>query len=213
MTTNDSASTLIRVHNQPSSVSPNGPCQPPRNRTVVSAHSTTMPAYSASRNRPKRMPVYSVYGPRTSSESATGMSNGGRRSSASPATKNTAAPIACQGSHHHRHASTMPGSDSVPAAIAADEAANTMGSSYDSSWAATRMPPSRLYLFALAQPAMIAPSTATPIIASAKKSPRSRLRATWSPGPIGTTTRTTRYGTSATAGASANTHRSAAAGA
>ena len=63
------------------------------------------------------------------SESATGMSNGGRCSSASPATKNTTAPGSCQSSHHGSHASTMPGSDSVPAAIATDAAASMNGSS------------------------------------------------------------------------------------
>ena len=63
------------------------------------------------------------------SESATGMSNGGRCSSASPATKNTTAPGSCQSSHHGSHASTMPGSDRVPAAIATEAAASTNGSS------------------------------------------------------------------------------------
>src|SRR5690606_22363052 len=129
MTQNASANTFSSVHSQPSSASRNGPFQPPRNRTVVSAHSTTIPAYSDRRNSAKRSPPYSVYGPKISSESATGMSNGGRRSSARPATKNTTPPTACHGSHHQRHSSTTPVSDSVPAAIATDDAANTIGSS------------------------------------------------------------------------------------
>ena len=57
-------------------------------------------------------------GPKMISESATGMSNGGRCSSASPAMKNTTSAGSCQSSHHGCQASTMPGSDSVPAAIA-----------------------------------------------------------------------------------------------
>ncbi len=96
----------------------------------------------------------------------------------------------------------MPVSDSVPAAIATDDAANTIGSSYDISCAATRIPPSSEYLFADAQPAMIAPITPTPMTASAKKTPGPRSSATCPPGPTGITSRTSRYGTSATPGAS-----------
>src|SRR4051812_35312054 len=136
-----------------------------------------MPTYSASMNRANRMPVYSVIGPMMISDSAIGMSNGGRRSSASPATKKTTPPMNCQGSHHHCHASTMPVIDSVPAAIATEEAASTSGSSYDMSWAADLMPPSTEYLLADAHPAMIDPSTPMPSTASTKKSPRS----SWTP--------------------------------
>src|SRR3954463_67997 len=74
------------------------------------------------------------------------------------------------------------------------------------------MPPRRLYLFALAQPAMSAPSTPTPIIARAKNSPGSIETPTCPPGPTGITISTTRYGISATAGASVKIRRSAAAG-
>ncbi|KOV98166.1 hypothetical protein ADL02_06625 [Streptomyces sp. NRRL WC-3723] len=63
------------------------------------------------------------------SESATGMSNGGRCSSASPATKKTIAPTICQGSHHQWKACTMPGRETVPAAIATEAAASSIGSS------------------------------------------------------------------------------------
>src|SRR3954454_23424348 len=139
------------------------------------------------------------------------MSNGGLCSSARPAVKNTRPPTTCQASHHGCHASTMPLNDSVPAAIATDAAASTNGSSYDISWAATRIPPSRLNLFALAQPPIRVPTTPTPITASAKNSPTSRSSPT-RPGPSGITSRTTRYGSSATAGASLKTVRSAAVG-
>lgn len=60
MITKLTAATLSRVHSQPSCASANGPCQPPRNSTVVSAAITTMPTYSASRRNAKRRPVYSV---------------------------------------------------------------------------------------------------------------------------------------------------------
>ena len=88
-----------------------------------------MPAYSVSRNIANRMPPYSVSGPMTSSASASGASNGGRISSASPATKNTTSPGSCASSHHGSHASAMPTSDSVPAAMATLDAASTIGSS------------------------------------------------------------------------------------
>src|SRR6266545_676117 len=101
------------VQSQPSWAS-NGPFHPPRNSTVVSAAITTMPAYSASRKNANRRPVYSVRYPNTSSESAIGMSNGGRRISASPARKNTTRAGSCHSSHHGRHALTMPGSERLP---------------------------------------------------------------------------------------------------
>src|SRR5262245_11513969 len=140
------------------------------------------------------------------------MSNGGRCNSASPATKNTTMPGNCHNSHHGSHASTMPGSDRVPAAIATLEAARTNGSSYDISCTATRIPPSRLNLLALAQPPIKVPRTPTLVIASTKNSPMSRSWPT-RPGPSGIAIIATRYGTSATPGAIAKTVRSAAAGA
>src|SRR3954453_17546171 len=145
------------------------------------------------------------------SASATGMSNGGRCSSASPATKNTASAGSCHSSHHGSHAATMPASDTVPAAIATETAASTSGSSYASSWAAIRSAPSSEYLFALAQPAISEPRTPTLMTASTKK----RLRSTQgrdASGDSGIATSPTRYGPSATPGASRNTPASAAAG-
>ena len=81
MTTTATTKPLSRVHSQPR-VSSNGPCQPPSQSVAKSSDITTMPAYSASRKKAKRSPVYSVQAPMTSSASATGMSNGGRCSSA-----------------------------------------------------------------------------------------------------------------------------------
>ncbi|GES08077.1 hypothetical protein Amac_016720 [Acrocarpospora macrocephala] len=119
--------------------------------------------------------------------------------------------MACQGSHHHCQASTMPVSERVPAAIATLEAASTSGSSYDISCAADRIPPSTEYLLPDDHPAMIDPSTPTPMTASTKNSPASRSTP-YRPGPTGMTIITTRYGTSATAGAILKMARSAAAG-
>ncbi len=145
------------------------------------------------------------------SASATGMSNGGRCSSASPATKKTNSPGSCHSSHHGVQESAITARETEPAAIAAEAAASTNGSSYDISCAATRRPPSSENLLALDQPAISEPSTPTLISASTKNRLGSMIEAAWS-GATGITTRTTRYGISATAGASRKTVRSAAAG-
>jgi hypothetical protein len=76
----------------------NGPFQPPRNRVAAIADCDTIPAYSVSRKNANRSPVYSVRWPKTSSESATGMSNGGRVSSAKLAIKKTTKATASHGS-------------------------------------------------------------------------------------------------------------------
>ena len=51
--------------------------------------------YSAIEKRPKRMPLYSVRYPATSSVSASGRSKGARLVSATPAMKNTISPTNC----------------------------------------------------------------------------------------------------------------------
>src|SRR5918996_6589550 len=70
---------------------------PPRNNVVPIAANAIMCAVSAKKNpKMKRMPVYSVNGPVMSSDSATGMSNGGSAISAiAPARnkRNSARPI------------------------------------------------------------------------------------------------------------------------
>ena len=66
------------------------------------------------------------------SESATGMSNGGRVSSASDAIMKMMKPSGCQGRtmfHMPRCDSTIPTSDSVPDCITMAAAASTSGSS------------------------------------------------------------------------------------
>ena len=90
---------------------------------------TTMPAYSASRKKANRSPVYSVQAPMTSSASATGMSNGGRCSSATAATRKTTAPGSCHSIHHGDQRSVSVSSDSEPPARAIDATASTIGSS------------------------------------------------------------------------------------
>ena len=91
---------------------------------------TTIPPYSESRKNANLRPVYSVYAPKMISESATGMSNGGRVSSATDDIMKTTNSGA-SGTTYHRSccASTMPRSDIVPASITTAAAASTSGSS------------------------------------------------------------------------------------
>ena len=107
----------------------------------------------------------------------------------------------------------MPDRDRVPAAIATDAAASTNGSSYPSSCAAARNPPSSEYLFALDQAAISTATTPTPTTASTTNSPTSSgCPTSVSRGPSGMNSRATRYGSRATSGATRNTGRSAARG-
>ena len=62
----------------PSSVTGNGARQPPRNSVVHSAETVTMLMYSARKNSANFSDEYSVWKPPTSSDSASGRSNGAR---------------------------------------------------------------------------------------------------------------------------------------
>jgi hypothetical protein len=61
--------------------------QPPKKSTTATAETRYMAAYSERKKRPKRMPVYSVWKPETSSDSASGRSKGARLHSARLATR------------------------------------------------------------------------------------------------------------------------------
>ena len=146
------------------------------------------------------------------SESATGMSNGGRVSSASEAVRKIRKPIGCEKTNQYfSWASTIPIIESVPACMTIAAAPSTRGSSYAMSCAAARRAPMSENLFAEAHPAMRTPITETDVIAMTKKIPTSRFRMKIV-SEKGITTNNAMYGTSATAGARENTHRSAAAG-
>jgi hypothetical protein len=121
--------------------------------------------------------VYSVSAPKMISESATGMSNGGRVSSARAATTKMPKPIGCETTNQYCCcASTIPTIESVAACITTAAAASTSGSSYAISWAAPRSAPISENLFAEAHPAMSVPITVTDVIAITKKIPTSRFR-------------------------------------
>src|SRR5881396_2601525 len=64
-----------------------GPCQPPSHRVVTMPDTTVTSPYSATKKSPQRMPEYSVRKPATSSDSASGRSNGFLFVSARPAMK------------------------------------------------------------------------------------------------------------------------------
>src|ERR1051326_2457072 len=59
-----------------------GRSQPPQNSVTAIAATVSMLAYSARKNRENRKPLYSVWKPATSSDSASGRSNGARLVSA-----------------------------------------------------------------------------------------------------------------------------------
>jgi hypothetical protein len=77
--------------------SPPSGWNPPRYSTAAIADITTIPPYSASRKNANFSPVYSVYAPKMISESATGMSKGGRVSSATAAIMKITNPTSCHG--------------------------------------------------------------------------------------------------------------------
>src|SRR5512132_1703570 len=163
MTKNERPPIFASIHS--GSGIPRNPRYPPRNSTDAIAARTTMPAYSDNRKNANFRPVYSVSAPKMISESATGMSNGGRDSSATAAIMNTMnsgnSGIAYQ---IVRWDSTMPIIDVVPASMTTAAPASTSGSSYAISWAAARNAPINENLFAEDQPAISTPSTPTDVM-------------------------------------------------
>src|SRR5262247_2969485 len=92
--------TLIRNQIQPYCSGMNGPCQPPRYKSVATADIVTMLMYSACGNSAKRTELYSVLKPATSSCSASGKSNGARLVSATPAITYMMNPTGCRKMYH-----------------------------------------------------------------------------------------------------------------
>ena len=166
--------------------SANGPFQPPRNSTVVSAAITTMPGVLGEQE--EREPQPGVLGQVAEHQLRVGDRHVERRPPdlGQPGDEED----------HHRRAPARAATTAAtprrcrsatacPAAIAdatprpARTAART-----PSSWAAPRSPPSREYLFALAQAAISMPTTPTPTMASTRNSPMSSCWPT-RPGPSG----------------------------
>ena len=76
---------------------PKGPIQPPRKSSAASIETSSMFPYSARKKNANRIPLYSVWKPATSSDSASGMSNGVRFVSARPQMKNSTKAIRFSG--------------------------------------------------------------------------------------------------------------------
>src|SRR6476659_3102988 len=70
-----------------------GRSHPPRNSVTAIADTVIMLAYSARKNRENLKPLYSVWNPATSSDSASGKSKGARLVSATPQMKKRMNPI------------------------------------------------------------------------------------------------------------------------
>src|SRR5688572_11436687 len=74
-----------------------GPAQPPRNSVAPMAETAKTLAYSARKNSANRMPLYSVWKPAASSDSASIRSNGVRLVSAMPEIRKMTKPMKPQG--------------------------------------------------------------------------------------------------------------------
>jgi hypothetical protein len=166
-------------------------------------------------NIAKKKPLYSVWKPATSSLSASGMSKGVRLHSAIPATKKVTKAMGMRGKYRNSSQFWSPPACTatrscmlrLPAIITGTRSSITAGISYDTIWAAERMPPKSAYLLFEAQPAMISPITDRLEIAATKKTPTLRS-APWSRPPQGITTRGRNAPTQTMIGARRNSFRS-----
>src|SRR5512142_836580 len=85
----DGASEKIVSQVGPASQCEKGRIQPPSHSATATEETTIMAAYSARKNSDQRKPLYSVWKPATSSDSASGRSKGARLVSATMAMANT----------------------------------------------------------------------------------------------------------------------------
>src|SRR5580765_3431047 len=151
MKKNTSAASLARNHTNWRLGGRNGPSQPPRNRTIATELIANTAAYSPRKNSAHFMLEYSVWKPATSSDSASGRSNGARFVSASavimkitnamkPGTVNTYQP-GRNGSTRWVWEWTMSTSDSEPAISSTGMVDRPIDSSYEIICADERRPP------------------------------------------------------------------------
>src|SRR5919201_3981636 len=156
MNTNRKAPSLIRNQIGPGRT---GPPQPPKKSVTARPESVIMLMYSAIEKRPKRMPLYSVWYPATSSVSASGRSKGGRFVSAIPAKKKTRSPTTCGTAYQTESdcCSTISTRFSEPAMITTPSTERASATSYETSWAHVRIEPSSEYFESEAQPPTMKP--------------------------------------------------------
>src|SRR5215510_841261 len=91
----------ITSRNESAATFGNGRSQPPQKRVTAIAATVNMLAYSARKNSENLKPLYSVWNPATSSDSASGKSNGARFVSATPHMKNRMKPIGCKKTYQY----------------------------------------------------------------------------------------------------------------
>src|SRR5438105_6710257 len=186
-----------------------GPCQPPNHSVATMADTTVTSPYSATKNNPQRMPEYSARKPATSSDSASGRSNGLRFVSARPAMK-----YVTKASGRTRNwicqpgcAATMCVSESDPTTSTTVTRERICGTSYEMSCPAERRPPMSEYLLFDAQPAMTMPRTVIDPSVVRYRSPMLRSAPT-TPGANGSTTYEASIGLKTIAGAARKNQRS-----
>src|SRR5947207_13939896 len=152
-------STLRRNQSGPSGGQ--GPSQPPRKRVTQRLESTIMFTYSAIEKSPKRMPLYSVWYPATSSVSASGRSKGGRFVSAVPAARKTTKPTNCGMTYQIVCccSSMICVRESEPAISTTPSTDSASATSYDTICAHVRIEPSSAYFESEAQPPTMNPYT------------------------------------------------------
>src|SRR5262245_45892009 len=158
MKTETSRNTFSRNHSGPSPSSQKK-CQPPRKSVVASAERTIMLMYSAIENRPQRIPPYSVWYPATSSDSASGRSNGARADSAVPAVRKTRKPTNCGTTNQIVSSclATISVSRSDSPMITTPSTESASATSYETSCAHVRIEPSSEYFDSEAQPPTMKP--------------------------------------------------------
>src|SRR5947208_12345363 len=152
----------------------NGPFQPPRNSVTAIEQIVMMFEYSPRKNSPKRMLEYSVWKPATSSDSASGRSNGVRFVSASAVIMNSRNATGWTATNQRCScALTMSTIDSEPVSSRTPIVEMPIASSYEIICADDRSPPISAYLLFDAHP----PSTTayTPMLHLARNTSRPTL--------------------------------------
>src|SRR5271165_6929497 len=188
-----------KSHAVPLSKLGNGRIQPPSQSVTAMDETASIAAYSARKNSDQRNPLYSVWKPATSSDSASGRSNGARLVSATIAMAKIANARNPSGKNLKMNqtcccccASTMPIILSVPVPVCrlvistAQTIARPMATSYETICALERSEPIRGYCEFDDQPAMMMPSTPSDETPSMNRMPMF-ISVTACVGPNGTT--------------------------
>src|SRR5512146_791196 len=168
-------SVLSNVCGATLSHSVNGMSQPPKNSVDISALAVITFAYSAMKNIENFIALYSAWYPATSSDSASGRSNGTRFVSANAATMNTMNAIVqlstFQCSPRPACCSTIRPSETFPARISTGIVDIPIEISYEIICALDRSPPRSEYLLFDDHPARTMPYTPSEAMARMNRKP------------------------------------------